>query len=462
MKKYSILISVVCSLLFSSCDNFLDIQPKGIVIPQNYEDYEKLLNYGQLLKASASYPCFMTDDIQLPDGLDISEEQLIEIPTKNLFTFQSEIYGDAETDDLWEYSYNRIYYYNVVIEDIMAVGDASLADKRALRAEALMGRAFEYLTLVNAYGNHYDKSTAATDPGVPLMLDKQINKTGLTRATVQQVYNRIKEDLDTAALYLPQKPAGTAYRASKPVGLGMLARMYLYMGDYNKAKSYAEQSLAVNNTLLDIKQFKVVDPEKSIGRINYPSDCKNNPESIYIRLAPWTFGFSGTAFGSDEFVALFSGDDVRKELFLTTYFYGTTYPCYVWAPYVYANMAMSVPEMFLIAAECEARVGSKDKAMEYINTLMDKRIRNFTPQVASTNDEALVKVLNERRRELAMLGCTRLIDLKRLNRESRFAKTITHTTEGQTYTLEPNSPKYILPIPPKVLSFNPAMQPNVR
>lgn len=41
----------------------------------------------------------------------------------------------------------------------------------------MVGRAFEYLTLVNAYANHYDPSTAATDPGVPLMLDKiSINK----------------------------------------------------------------------------------------------------------------------------------------------------------------------------------------------------------------------------------------------------------------------------------------------
>ena len=39
---------------FVSCDNFLDIQPKGIVIPKNYEDYETLMNYEQLLKASDS------------------------------------------------------------------------------------------------------------------------------------------------------------------------------------------------------------------------------------------------------------------------------------------------------------------------------------------------------------------------------------------------------------------------
>lgn len=54
----------------------------------------------------------------------------------------------------------------------------------------------------------------------------------------------------------------------------------------------------------------------------------------------------------------------------------------LWAPYIYANMAMSTPEMYLIAAECEARIGSKDKAMEYINTLRDSRIIDNVPLVA--------------------------------------------------------------------------------
>ena len=65
----------------------------------------------------------------------------------------------------------RIYYYNVVIDDIMGATQDTEEHKKQLRAEALVGRAFEYLTLVNAYANHYDPSTAATDPGVPLMLD---------------------------------------------------------------------------------------------------------------------------------------------------------------------------------------------------------------------------------------------------------------------------------------------------
>ena len=445
---------------FISCDSFLDVQPKGIVIPKNYEDYEKLINYAQLLKASDSYPNFMTDDVYLPDDGDVNFNDL-EVPNRNLYTFQAEIFGDAETDGLWEYSYNRIYYYNTIIEDVMNVEDATLDKKRSLRAEALLGRAFEYLTLVNAYANHYDKNTAATDLGVPLMLDKDINKSNLERATVQQVYDQILTDLDTAALYLPDKQK-TAYRASKPVGLGMLARMYLYMGEYKEALKYAKLSLKENSSLLDLKNYSVVDPEKSIGRTDVPYGA-DNPEHIYIRLAPWTFGFSGSAFGSDELVALFDRDnDMRFKLFFSNYAWGVNYDHYLWLPYIYANMAMSVPEVILIAAECEARVGSKDQAMLYLDQLLEYRIVGYQSQSAATNQEALDKVLTERRKEMCMLGCTRVIDLKRLNRESRYAKTITHVANGQTYTLEANSPRYIFPIPPKVLSFNPNMEPNER
>ena len=71
-------------------------------------------------------------------------------------------------------------------------------------------------------------------------------------------------------------------------------------------------------------------------------------------------------------------------------------------------------------------------------------------------------VINVGRREMPMLGCTRLIDLKRLNREPEFAKTIVHEVNGVEYKLETNSPKYILPIPPTVLRFNPDMIPNIR
>ena len=66
MKLYKFLLCACLALPVMSCDDYLDIQPKGIVIPEKSEDYERLLNYAQLLKASESYPNFMTDDVFMP------------------------------------------------------------------------------------------------------------------------------------------------------------------------------------------------------------------------------------------------------------------------------------------------------------------------------------------------------------------------------------------------------------
>ena len=60
----------------------------------------------------------------------------------------------------------------------------------------------------------------------------------------------------------------------------------------------------------------------------------------------------------------------------------------------------------------------------------------------------------ETRRELAFTGL-RVADLKRLNKDSRFAKTIKHTAEGVEYTIEPNSDNYLRQIWPDAAKFNP-------
>ena len=255
MKIYKLLICL-CLVGLTSCNDYLDIKPKGVVIPEKCEDYESLLNYAQLMKASESYPNFMTDDVFLPYEDDMTGGYMyLELPKQRLYSFDSEVYGDGESDFLWEGSYNRIYTYNVIISDVMESTQATEEHKKQVRAEALVGRAFEFLTLVNAYAKHYDPTTAATDPGVPLTLDKYINKSNLERASVQAVYDQIKADLDVAAPNLPAKSVLNAFRASKSVGYGMLARMYLYMGDYKKALENANLSLENNEVLLSSMLF---------------------------------------------------------------------------------------------------------------------------------------------------------------------------------------------------------------
>lgn len=70
-------------------------------------------------------------------------------------------------------------------------------------------------------------------------------------------------------------------------------------------------------------------------------------------------------------------------------------------------------------------------------------------------------ILDERRRELIMSGI-RLFDIKRLNLEPEFTKSVTHYVEDTEFTLEPESPNLVFPIPGVVLNYNPDMEQNPR
>ena len=456
MKKVTTILAICVVVMLTGCNDYLDIKPKGEKIPKTVTDYETLLNYESVQKVSDTYPTYLTDDVYLPDvaqgtatpGLNSVDQSIL-----NLYLFKKDVFGEAQDDGFWFASYNRIYYYNTVIDNIMDAEGPSEQQKHSIRAEALISRALEYLYLVNGYAKHYDVRTAETDPGVPLILDEDISKKDLVRASVKDVYAQIQSDLQAALPNLPAQPKGNAFRASKAAGYGILAKMYLYMGNYAEALKAANAVLEMNNSLLDLKKYAVVKVQSSIGRTNVPQDI-DNPENIYIKFAPYVYGLSSKVFGSDELISLFSEDDMRLQVYFTKNFRNIPTDKYVWAPYLRANLAVSSPEIYLIAAECEAREGSIERAIALINKLRDNRIKNNTDIVATDRNDALQKVLEERRRELAMSGMVRYIDLKRLNQESQFAKTVTHVTGEGTFSLEPNSPLYVLPIPAKVMRFN--------
>ena len=465
MKNVTTILAICVVVMLTGCNDYLDIKPKGEKIPTTVSDYETLLNYESVQKVSDTYPAYLTDDVFLPDvaeGTATPGLNSVDQSIRNLYLFKKEVFGDAQDDGFWFASYNRIYYYNTVIDNIMNADGSDEQQKLSIRAEALISRALEYLYLVNGYAKYYDVRTAESDPGVPLILDEDISKKNLVRASVKDIYAQIQSDLQTALPNLPMQAKGNAFRASKAAGYGVLAKMYLYMGNYAEALKAANEVLEINNSLLDLKKYAVVKPQSSIGRTNVPQDI-DNPENIYIKFAPYVYGLSSKVFGSDELISLFSEDDMRLQIYFTKNFRNIPTDKYVWAPYLRANLAVSSPEIYLIAAECEAREGSVERAISLINKLRDNRIKNNTPLVATDRSDALQKVLEERRRELAMSGMVRYIDLKRLNQDPLSAKPVTHVTGEGTFTLEPNSPLYVLPIPAKVMRFNKnSMQQNER
>ena len=106
---------------------------------------------------------------------------------------------------MWDDAYANIYVYNAVANNILNVPDGTKEQREAKYAEALVGRAFEYLNLVNIFGNHYDPATAATDYGVPILLSEEVGDgASYVRNTVAEVYNQIMSDLKTATPLLPE------------------------------------------------------------------------------------------------------------------------------------------------------------------------------------------------------------------------------------------------------------------
>jgi hypothetical protein len=126
----------------------------------------------------------------------------------------------------------------------------------------------------------------------------------------------------------------------------------------------------------------------------------------------------------------------------------------------YYSNYLNVPEMYLVRAECLAREGKQADALADINKLRQNRITPaayvaFTPADFGNDDERVLRfVLEERRRELAFTGM-RVIDLKRLNKETRFRKTVKHKAEGVEYELLPGSDKYLRQLWPNATVFNP-------
>jgi len=473
---YRIILLLLIAVNFYSCDDFLDEVPRGYSIPSKYEDFALLLNppsIGQLWEIG--FTQFLTDDNEksndpsLPVGVTFAYDGDY---VKNYYYFNSgPTYPQGFNDIFYDKSYAQIYTYNVVINNIGNVDNASEDEINVVKAEALFGRAFNYFKLVQTYGKAYDPATADTDYGVPIILEEDINATYI-RNSVQDVYDLVIADLTEAAPLLKLNTSNL-FHPSRVSGYLLLSKVYLWMGKYDKALEYA--NIAFENksffTLEDLTKYYTVDGgwyERIVdSRTEQPMlDIQHITENMYIKTSMVDFSL-GTLV-SDDLMATYDTNlpngsiDKRRDLYFATdsatvysqeFFPGKT----MYIACQQRNAGMMLSELYLILAEAEARVGSKAKALEYLNLLRDFRITDNVDLTASTNQEALKMILDERRREFSFNADFRYQDLKRLNREPAFAKAVVHVIDGETYTLPPNDPRYILPLPNSVINFNPTI-----
>lgn len=446
MKQAYILFTVLMLAAgLSACNKFLEVKPKGIVMPEKLEDYENILNSREVAFSFAPALLYCTDDFyETFDALNITT-------VANAYYWRPGLDpNEKENPAVWGDLYKSVYHTNVIINNVLQSTDGAEARKRSVLGEAWLVRADNYFTLLTVFAKAYDPATAASDPGIPMVTNTDVTASVPQRASVQAVLDTIISNLVHAVEYLPTSNINR-YRGTKYAAYGMLSRVYSYMHKYKEAGEYASKALEAQHAILDLNNY---------------ADGYDMPDTDLRSDILWQRGSNNYSIPtflllSEELKTFFTNDDMRTLLFT-----GTNNNGVIWlAPSGWANFGITFQEMYLSKAEALARDNNKDGAMAIVNELRKKRIKPaaWTALSAATPEQALQLVLAERRRELAF-GGLRWMDMKRLDQEGRMpeVKRVNRTTQAVEATLPPHGEGYVFEIPARVQQFNPGMQLNNR
>jgi len=426
-------------ILLSACTEKLDIKPdQSLNVPETIADFQALLDNADIVNAFIpSYGEAGADNYYITDtrynGLSTNNDRNTYIWAKDLFPV-----NDVAAD--WAYGYVRVNYCNLVLEGLehITTGMGTTAYNN-VKGAGLFLRALSFYTLAGEFCKPYDSATAATDPGIPLRLKSDVQII-YQRASVKATYEQVLADLAAAAELLPDIAASKT-RPSKAALYGLLARIHLSLKNYREALDYVNLSLAIYHKLLD---YNTLDTTSSL-----PFDMFNDDILFFASLTPTGLLRMSSTIVDSVLYRQYQDNDLRKSLFFrdgmgnTKLFKGT----YSGNPFYHFG-GITVDEMYITRAECYARLSDPVHAMEDLNTLLRTRWKSgsYTDMTAANADDALKKVLTERRKELLFRGL-RWIDLRRLNKEARFAKTLTRIVKGSVYQLPPNDARYVYPIP---------------
>ena len=468
--------------LFTSCDSYIDITPKGAVMVQTADEYYELI-----VNPMRSYypsPFILLTDNQWAKESDILGNESTSADGIN-FTFNEQADRTLLADNnLYENMYSFILRSNLVIENIdNANGPDDI--KTLAKAEARTFRAWDHFLAVNTFAKAYDPATASQDGGVCIVNYYDLESTP-RKSTVAEVYDFIIRELEESVDLLQEKPVNI-YHPNKAFGYALLAKVYLFHRDWEKAKKAAEVSFSLNSALADYNLIK-----NAGGTVYYKEFAKeNNPEVLsYMWMAGWGGGeevcMMHYGMISPELKELFASNDLRYSIFFRDKVTATNQignwfdqgsGAAIWLPaikntdrFTYMSVGLRTAEVYLMLAETNARLGDLTTATGYINQLRAKRLSGTSTDISvpATQKEMMDSVIMERRKEL-LFGFNRFFDLKRFNLEPDYQKTITRkfpvvniseTYPQKTYTLAPNSRLYIIPFPRSARDKNPNLTLN--
>ncbi|HZL09569.1 MAG TPA: RagB/SusD family nutrient uptake outer membrane protein [Prolixibacteraceae bacterium] len=384
--------------------------------------------------------------------------------------------------DLWRGPWPGILRCNIILQKVPEMTISETVKNRVL-GEAYFLRAHYYFILVRFFGD------------VPLTLKPVEPGDDLRpfRTPKAEVYDQIIADLNKAVTLLPPKEqysGNDVGRASKGSAVGMLAKVYLTLGDWQQVVDLCDQvkslGYSLNANYSDNFSSAIENSKESLFEIQYVSDAgmgfwDNENQSSWLspftgpRGSDFVAGGYGWNQPTKEFMDSYETGDVRKDVtalyegcpkfdgkdykisWSMTGFNLRKFLVPLSAVPSYDNSPLNFPvlryaDVLLMKAEALNELGLTTEAAAPLNEVRTRAgLENVT---GLAKDAFREKVLNERRMELAFEG-QRWFDLIRINNGQYgidFLKSIGKSNMSSKFLL--------FPVPQKERDANPNLTQN--
>lgn len=421
------------------------------------------------------------------------------------YTWEPSFYRNISSGySTWYGLTKYLYLYNTILYELENnITDGTQAERDVVKGRALFYRALIHYGLATVYAQHPALDGGNT-PGIGYVSNPDIGAKP-ERGTSADTFAAIVADLEEAEkLFAGIGDKNFVYTEKIKVNFNAVralqARVYLYLGEYTKADAAAKDVLDIYNYVEDLNDSKY-DVSNNQILTNIPVYDDNTGDQVsellfevnkYLLDAVGTggdirpsenkeyifsmyFSFDRRYAMSDELYSLYDAEDLRMSVYnknnynakylspqlesvvnnlgqrLDTYLKFTTggnsfYPL--------LNAGVSVPELYLIRAECAARGAGSADVLATLKSIRQNRFpSSYTDNIGST----LKDVLAERRREMPYT--IRFSDVKRLNALDNANISVTRKIDlnggnsPSSFTLGANAPFYALQLPEQEIAI---------
>ena len=391
---------------------------------------------------------------------------------------------NSEITSVYAALYQVIARANFLLEyaprvEATLIEDSDIEHYNQICGEAYFARAMAYSELIKLYCKSYESRDDANNELGVVLITKYNTDEPIIRATLQQSYEQVVNDLDMAAELmkvdssLPMSSLFGSPYFNEYTAYALQARVALYMKDYDAAIDYSTRVIDSGYYILSSTTQMVT---SELSHFAYMWQHDDATEII------WKVGFTPTSYGgalgrifcnydystlkpdyvpSEWVLNLYNDADLRASTYFQTYqtghSHGLTWPLLM---KYFGNMdffnqqilhttmpkPLRLAEQYLIRAEAYAMKQNYTMAGNDLATLLAARYSSFSGSVTLTEANAMQLIEEERIKELYMEGF-RLMDLKRWHKGFERKPQEQSLEHGSELKIDADNPLFVWPIP---------------